>query len=67
MSPEQARNEAVDARADIYSVGVILWELITGRRLFPPGSSLVERFQRATKPDIVPPSIHPQGCRRRWT
>ena len=34
MSPEQARGRAVDARADQFAVGVLLWELIAGRRLF---------------------------------
>jgi Tol biopolymer transport system component len=34
MSPEQARGRKVDRRADIWAFGVILWEMVTGQRLF---------------------------------
>lgn len=37
MAPEQARGEHVDARADLYAVGVMLWEAVTGRRRWPTG------------------------------
>ncbi|MGH1346731.1 MAG: serine/threonine protein kinase [Nannocystales bacterium] len=55
MSPEQCRGELVDRRSDIFSIGTLLWELTTGKRLFA-GENEFAILNRVAKADVPPPS-----------
>ena len=54
MSPEQIRGQAVDARADIYSFGCVIFELIAGKPPFsaPNPNDLLNKHVSATPPAI---------------
>src|SRR5579872_4867220 len=55
MSPEHARAEPIDARADVFAAGIVLWELAAGRRLYrssDEGPSLLEQARRAEVPPL---------------
>jgi serine/threonine-protein kinase len=55
MSPEQCSGEAVDARSDIFSCGVLLWEILTRRRLFKHSNKLMV-LKMILEGHVAPPS-----------
>ncbi len=62
MSPEQARIESVDKKADIWAFGVILFEMLTGRTTFDGRTvSDVLAFVIKSEPEWkrLPPNLHP--------
>ncbi len=54
MSPEHARGQTLDARADVFAAGIILWELLAGRRLYKatPGKSLLSLARLGEIPEL---------------
>jgi serine/threonine-protein kinase len=54
MSPEQARGESVDARSDVFASGILLWELLAGRRMYKATESedLLALARRAEVPEL---------------
>ncbi|MGC3997212.1 MAG: serine/threonine-protein kinase [Anaeromyxobacter sp.] len=56
MAPEQARGEPLDGRADVFALGVILWELCAGRRLFARETDAATLTALLDGPPPSPPS-----------
>lgn len=59
MSPEQARGEEIDARSDLFSLGAVLYQMLTGKQAFPGSTSAVVFDNILRNAPAAPISINP--------
>ncbi len=60
MSPEQVRREPLDRRSDLFSVGIVLWEMLTQRRLFARRSEMDSMMAICCQDAAPPSSVAPE-------
>jgi serine/threonine-protein kinase len=60
MSPDQISNKEVDGRSDIYSLGVVFFEMLTGQHLFNETDPLKVLFHHKETPPPRPSSLNPK-------
>ncbi len=59
LSPEQISGESLDGRSDIFALGAVLWEALTGKKLFAGENDLaVLKMIESSSTHVKPPSIH---------
>ncbi|CAN5147637.1 Stk1 family PASTA domain-containing Ser/Thr kinase [soil metagenome] len=59
IAPEQARGDAVDRRTDVYSLGCVLYEMLTGQQPFGGQSAVAVAYQHISEPPTPPSRLDP--------
>jgi eukaryotic-like serine/threonine-protein kinase len=60
LSPEQAHGQPVDARSDLYSIGIVLYELLTGRVPFDAESAVTVALKQVSEDPVPPMQLNPE-------